>query len=74
MTHYRQPYVANDPQCRKEIFECLKELKCEDGFDIEALPTQLLEYFENLSLEEATRLTSEWQRNYQGMLESFGIW
>lgn len=74
MEHYRQTYVATDPQSKRDIFDCLKELKCEFGVDVEELPDRLQEYFSDLDPTEALRLVQEWQRYNQAVLESFGIW
>ena len=73
MEHHRQPFAVADLQSKRDVFDCLKELRCKDGVDPDALPTVLLEYFE-LTLEEAMQLTQEWIRYNQAVLESFGIW
>lgn len=73
MQHYRQPYVET-PQCQEEVFECLQQLRCEDGVDPEDLATVLLSYFENMDPAKALALTQLWLRRRQAVLEAFGIW
>ena len=72
MEHYRQPFAAKDPKCRQEVFDCLRELRVEGGIAPEDLPSHLMDYFD-LTMEEALRISGEWVRNNQAILESFGI-
>lgn len=59
MEHYRQPYVASSAQCKKDVLDSLTQLYYEDGIDYEDLPSKLLEYFTDMSLEEATSLRNQ---------------
>jgi len=74
MAHYRQPYDANDPQSKKDIFDWFTELHEEDGVEFEDLPAALLEYFENITLQKATTLFYQWEKRVQALKEAFGIW
>lgn len=71
--HYRQPFVETDPKCRQEVFDCLREIRCEGGIDPEELSAHLMDFFD-LTMDQASRITGEWVQRNQAILESFGIW
>ena len=71
MEHYRQAYVASNAQCKKDVFDSLTALHYEDGVGYEDLPSKLLEYFSDMSLEEATSLRNLWERDYNARREMF---
>jgi hypothetical protein len=71
MEHCRQPYIASNAQCKKDVFDSLTQLYYEDGFDYEDLPSKLLEYFSDMSLQEATMLRNLWERDCNFRREMF---
>lgn len=73
LEHYRQPHTG-DSQSRKDIFDCFTELHGEDGVEFEDLPVALLEYFDNITLQEATTLFYLWEKQVRALKEAFGIW